>query len=58
MYVIVLRDKALRNLALKNVKKEQMYAFDDKGDLMNIGQVRPSCPTMNEERVFERFVTC
>lgn len=40
MYVIVLRDKALRNLALKNVKKEQMYAFDDKGDLMNIGQTQ------------------
>ncbi|XP_076276868.1 proton channel OtopLc [Lasioglossum baleicum] len=32
MYVIVLRDKAVRNLTQKNAKKQQTFTFDGRGD--------------------------
>ncbi|XP_078041961.1 proton channel OtopLc isoform X2 [Augochlora pura] len=40
MYVIVLRDKAVRNLTQKNAKKQQTYTFDENGDRENLGQMQ------------------
>ncbi|XP_076236991.1 proton channel OtopLc [Calliopsis andreniformis] len=40
MYFTVLRDKTLRNLALKNERKEQTYAFNEKCDRVNVGQMQ------------------
>ncbi|XP_076676987.1 proton channel OtopLc [Andrena cerasifolii] len=40
MYVIVLRDKAVRTLTQKNEKKQQTFAFDEKGDRVNVGQTQ------------------
>ncbi|XP_033321539.1 proton channel OtopLc [Megalopta genalis] len=40
MYVIVLRDKAVRNLTQKNAKKQHTYTFDENGDRENLGQMQ------------------
>ncbi|XP_076619411.1 proton channel OtopLc [Colletes latitarsis] len=40
MYVIMLRDKAVKNLARKNENKEQSYAFNEKGDRENVDQMQ------------------
>ncbi|XP_043253183.1 proton channel OtopLc-like [Colletes gigas] len=40
MYVIMLRDKAVKNLARKNENKEQTYAFNEKGDRENVDQMQ------------------
>lgn len=53
MYVIVLRDKAVRTLTQKNEKKQQTFAFDEKGDRVNVGQVRHPCPIIIEGDISE-----
>ncbi|XP_053999400.1 proton channel OtopLc-like isoform X1 [Hylaeus anthracinus] len=40
MYVIVLRDKAVKNLTQKNEKKQQTFAFNEKGERENIDQTQ------------------
>ncbi|XP_076642100.1 proton channel OtopLc [Halictus rubicundus] len=40
MYVIVLRDKAVRNLTQKNAKKQQTFTFDERGETENAGQTQ------------------
>ena len=53
MYVIVLRDKAVRTLTQKKEKKQQTFAFDEKGDRVNVGQVRHPCPILIEVDISE-----
>nr|XP_003702250.2 PREDICTED: otopetrin-3-like [Megachile rotundata] len=40
MYVIVLRDKTLKNLMQKNEKEQQTFTFDEKGDPVNTNQMQ------------------
>lgn len=40
MYITMLRDKTLKNLLQKNEREQQTYAFDEKGDRVNVSQVK------------------
>nr|XP_034171145.1 proton channel OtopLc-like [Osmia lignaria] len=40
MYIMMLRDKTLKNLLQKNEREQQTYAFDEKGDRVNVSQMQ------------------